>query len=211
MTDDGTHGDDADERVVEFLGTADRPRQLASEVATALDLARGRVRTRLQALSDEGRVVRVDAAGTARWAVPDRADEPEPADEAADDAPSPDPGTDPGEPEPGSGATDGSDAASGGGPEQDGDPERGDGEGPVTEPTVDRSPNAEDPDTVPDPDPAPDEAAEGDDATDAGAGLGDGYGGGRAQGRWRPGPAGVLAVLIGLALALAALGRLRRR
>lgn len=78
---DGTGGDgadtDVDERLVGFLRTGDRPRHLASEVSATLGLPRGRVRTRLQALADEGRVVRTDAGGTARWAVPERADEPE--------------------------------------------------------------------------------------------------------------------------------------
>ena len=87
MTDDGDDPSDAadvDERVVEFLVTADPPRHLASEVSESLDLARGQVRTRLQALAADGRVVRTDAEGTARWAVPDRADEPDadPGDDA---------------------------------------------------------------------------------------------------------------------------------
>lgn len=90
MTDDQERTDatDADRRVVELLRATDRPRLLASEVAAALDVPRGRVRTRLQALADDGRVVRVDDGTTARWAVPDRTDEPEPgggADTSGDD------------------------------------------------------------------------------------------------------------------------------
>ena len=84
MTDDrgSTDASDADRRVVELLRTADRPRLLASEVAAALDVPRGRVRTRLQRLADDRRVVRVDDGTTARWAVPDRTDEPESGSEA---------------------------------------------------------------------------------------------------------------------------------
>ena len=78
MTDDGDGPDSVDERVLAFLRTADRPRHLASDVAAALDLPRGRVRTRLGSLAAAGRVVRTDTERTARWAVPDRADEPEP-------------------------------------------------------------------------------------------------------------------------------------
>lgn len=66
-----------EERVVSFLRSSDRPRHVASDVAVALDLTRGRVRTGLQTLADEGRVVRTDDGTTARWAVTDRADEPD--------------------------------------------------------------------------------------------------------------------------------------
>lgn len=90
--------DEADERVLEFLRTADRPRQLASDVAAALDVARGRVRTRLQALADEDRVVRTRAGTTARWAVPERTDEPDPVAGVGEEEPQPE--TDVGEEEP---------------------------------------------------------------------------------------------------------------
>lgn len=69
------------ERIVSFLRTVDRPRQAASDVAAALDLTRGEVRTGLQRLADAERVVRVDEGPTARWATPDRAHEPDPGPE----------------------------------------------------------------------------------------------------------------------------------
>lgn len=63
-------GTAVEERIVSFLRTADRPRQAASDVAAALDLTRGAVRTGLQTLTDEGT--------TARWATPDRVGESDP-------------------------------------------------------------------------------------------------------------------------------------
>ena len=76
--------DDAtlDERIVDLLETAERPRLAATTVAERLDLSRGRVRTRLQALADEDRLVRRDEGTTAQWAVPDRVDE---SDDGTDD------------------------------------------------------------------------------------------------------------------------------
>jgi len=192
MTDDGTGtGTAVDERVVEFLGTADRPRSLASEVAAALDLPRGRVRTGLQALADADRVVRVDADGAARWAVPHRVDEPDPPVDAEDDAPTtatgaePDAARDPDATAP----TDG-DA---GGPDADG----ATGGDPATDAgTADRPTTAAGPAGISDP-PGP--------SGSAGGTAGDG------ERRWRAGPVRVLALLAGLVVVLLALGRLRRR
>lgn len=65
------------ERIVEFLRAADRPDHLASDIAAALDLARGAVRTELQTLENDDRVEEVDAGTDVRWVAPGRADEPD--------------------------------------------------------------------------------------------------------------------------------------
>lgn len=196
MTDDQGPTDvtDADRRVVEFLRTADRPRLLASEVATALDVPRGRVRTRLQALADDGRVVRVDDGTTARWAVPDRTDEPEPGSQAGtgdvdaggpdvDDA-GPDAGRD--------GAPEGTDAD---GVEVPGE-ETADG----SDGTADASATAAGPTDAPRDRPA------GGDSPPPSRGPPDGGG----EPRWSGLPTRRLTLATGLVLALAVLRRLRR-
>lgn len=85
MSTDGDHGGGADdaaheERIVSLLESADRPRRTASDVAEALGLSRGRVRTGLQTLADEGRVVRTDEGTTAWWAASERTGDPAPDD-----------------------------------------------------------------------------------------------------------------------------------
>jgi hypothetical protein len=222
MTDEGAEPSDAadiDGRVVEFLRTAERPRHLASEVSAALDLPRGRVRTRLQALADDGRVVRTDAERTARWAVPDRADEPEPEpgsepEHAAGDGPEEDVDGDAGERAP--------EATEGAAPETTGE---ADGNGdPGADDAVEEAPTADHAGT----DRTGDDDRTGDrDGTDAPATAegpaeipgrppeddprelpGDLAGTG---GQWWRGPARELALVVGLVAVLAALGRLRRR
>ena len=207
MTEDGNGtGTAVDERVVAFLGTADRPRHLASEVAAALDLPRGRVRTGLQALADADRVVRVDADGAARWAVPHRVDEPDPPVDAEDDAPTtatgaePDAARDPDATAPTDGDAGGPDAdgATGGDPTTDAGTADGaspTGDAPVASPT-DRPTTAAGPAGVSD--------SSGPSGS-AGGTAGDG------ERRWRADPARVLALLAGLVVVLLALWRLRRR
>jgi hypothetical protein len=109
--DDGGGANDAtpEERIVSLLESREEPRSVASDVARALDLPRGRVRTGLQTLADEGRVVRTDEDTTAWWAAPDRDGDPDPAEgqhvaDAAGEQPDPDEASDGG---PDGGAADG--------------------------------------------------------------------------------------------------------
>jgi hypothetical protein len=206
MTDEGAEPSDAadvDGRVVEFLRTAERPRHLASEVSAALDLPRGRVRTRLQALADDGRVARTDAERTARWAVPDRADEPEE-----------DVGGDAGERAPE--ATEGADPETTGGPDGNGDPGADDAveEAPAADRagtdrtgdddrTGDRD-GTDAPATAEESAEIPGRPPEDDPREPPGNLAGTG-------GQWWGGPARGVALVVGLVAVLAALGRLRRR
>jgi hypothetical protein len=216
MTDEGAGPSDAadvDERVVQFLRTAERPRHLASEVSVALDLPRGRVRTRLQALADDGRVVRTDDERTARWAMPGRADEPEPEPAAGDGPEEKEDGGDAGDTD--ADATEDADPGTAGRPGGNGEPavdavedEGPDADRPVEDHTggdrtgsrdgTDAPATAEGPDAVP-----------GRPTGETSPGS-PGIPSGEDGRRWR-GPAGTLALLVGLTVALVALGRLRRR
>jgi hypothetical protein len=218
MTDEGAEQSgtvDVDERIIESLRTADRPRHLASEVSEALDLPRGRVRTRLQALADDGRVVRTDEERTARWAVPARADEPEPEPAAGDGPEEKEDGGDTGDPD--ADATEGADLGAAGRPDGNGEPAADDAvedEGPDADRPVEGHTGDADRTGSRDGTDAP-ATAEGPAAT-PGRPTGETFPGspgiasGEDKRRWR-GPAGTLALLVGLAVALVALGRLRRR
>lgn len=74
-----------DETIMDVLTESDAPRLTTTDVAEQLPLARGTVRSRLQALADEGRLDREREGRDVVWFLPDRADEPAPDPELVDD------------------------------------------------------------------------------------------------------------------------------
>lgn len=73
-----------DDTLVEVLAESEESRLTTTEIADELPLARGTVRSRLQALADEGRLDREREGRDVVWFLPDRGDEraPEPESDA---------------------------------------------------------------------------------------------------------------------------------